>query len=369
MKTIAVSLIIYLLVAANIYSQESGLSVRQLDSAYISRFPIAVAMNERAAFALVPNFYENEVSTLFIYDLTFPNTIKLAYEYHHEAMQYNLGVEGGPTYSLAINGDVLYLPVQGGFDALDVSDLHSPAVVHAYRSDELGDGGVSGSMLVHGDKMIIVRDWCCTLETLDVSDPASPTRQGVASLPDDELMQLVWDGGGYAYVLSGIGRGMGPEGRWISVIDVTNFSQPVVVKTIDIVAQTLLKIDNVLIAIGSENLETPESTVHLLDVSNPAQPIEIDSYDIEQSIGKLYPIGNLLIGRNNWIGQQEVYQWIDNRIKKIYAIPEQYRVGDIAVSRNRYVGAYYKGTIDNVKMYLYALIGQSAASPAFLNSK
>jgi hypothetical protein len=161
---------------------------------------------------------------------------------HPQAQNVELvGQIGGPTGAVVVQGSYAYISVGPRLVVLDVSDPTSPVVVgqSAVLSNIVQDVYVTGSYAYLGTGE-------GGLYVIDISNLAAPVKVGTAAVSTGS----VYVAGSYAYLGWGECRGLG-GGLWEC-----------------------------------------DGSLRVVDVSNPAAPVEVGSYDAPGGVNGVYVVGN-----------------------------------------------------------------------------
>lgn len=189
-----------------------------------------------------------------------------------------------------VDGDTLY--VADGYDGmliLDVTDPAAPQFISAYDTF----GIVVDIVIVDG--IAYVADDFNGLLIIDVSDPAQPAEIGQWGGGSRYAFSLTTTGG-YAYVHSGVPDTIGPiVHSGFSIIDVTDPAEPKELYSRffryddDRYFSDVVMVRNYAYLLGG-------SQIHLLDVTNPALPVDLPSVELAQPIYEGTVAGEFLYG-------------------------------------------------------------------------
>lgn len=167
----------------------------------------------------------------------------------------------------------------GGLRIIDVSDPTSPVQVgfleRAPNDDYFTDVEVSGGFAyVTGGRTH--SPYSGSLRIVDVSDPTAPIELGRVSVTYDLAYDVAVQRG-YAYVASQSGQFVMPP-HGMSVVDVSNASAPVVMANIDWYGGVShLAVSGRLLFRATSTWINDSGSLHVYDVSDPAEPVEVAS--------------------------------------------------------------------------------------------
>jgi hypothetical protein len=175
-----------------------------------------------------------------------------------------------PFWDLEIVGDYAYTATYSSARVVDLSDPTSPV--------EVGSLGRRASGFAVSDGHIFLASSDAKLIAMDISDPASPSYRGRASLPDSARKVAVADDYAYVTVLNG----------GVHIVDVSNPSQMAVVG----VYQNGENFSDVA-ASGNHLLVADFDGLHIVDVTDPSAPVRVVLYDIDGSVSSVDVSGSL----------------------------------------------------------------------------
>ena len=171
-----------------------------------------------------------------------------------------------------VAGSYAYVPMVSGatwprtdgwLRIVDVSDAVSPTEVGAY--DTPGDA----RRAFVGDSIAYVADGEAGLRLLDVSDPANPVELGHADPPTGATTDAVYVAGDRAYVGSSAGEWPDIEG-WFQMLDVSDPANPVVLDTFavdGVINDIEVRGEDAVLAVGGDGvwwLNVAESQIGLI---------------------------------------------------------------------------------------------------------
>ncbi|HSD62192.1 MAG TPA: T9SS type A sorting domain-containing protein [Ignavibacteriaceae bacterium] len=175
---------------------------------------------------------------------------------------------GGYPFDVAVFNNMAYVAkggTDGGMQVIDVNNPSAPASVSLYPGDFQF---IQGS----GNYVYLTRN--SEFSILDVSDPAS-----VQYVTGYEIPGFIYDvsvSGNYAYT--------GSNG--FRVMDISDSTHPVQVGYADIPGDNVEAAGNSLVVYCPQSM-TANNTVHIMDVSDPANPQSIASYTCPVMTGDL----------------------------------------------------------------------------------
>ena len=187
----------------------------------------------------------------------------------------------GSALGVAIAGDMAFVAVYFRWDlvAVDISDPARPVPAGIYRSL-----GVVKDVAIVGTKTYVANG---KLELVDWADPAHPQRTGLYSPSPYGLIYGVAVAGDYAYV------SVGEQSEdLLQVLNVSDPAVPILVNTYKSPAKAQYVIDPAIVIAKNIAYFTGGDELHILDLSNPARPVEIGSYVISSEIRDMAITGN-----------------------------------------------------------------------------
>ncbi len=177
-------------------------------------------------------------------------------------------------------GNYIYVALsEGGMAVVDVSVPANPVVAGTYNDIVYG-------VDVTGTTAYVV-SYGFGLNTLDVSNPANITVTGTCAIPGFPYRVNVV--GNHAYVGNTDYSGAGG----VNVVDISAPANPSLVTTFSGFAQYIAAAGNALAFTGNNMLCT------ILDITNPASPVQAATYSLPNFISNMYVNGNYAYTGNN----------------------------------------------------------------------
>lgn len=195
------------------------------------------------------------------------------------ASPVEVGSYDAPNYyvrDVMLVGDYVHFATSRGLHILDISDPTAPVEVGTYDVPSYVEG-----VRLAGDYAYIITD-SADLRIVDVSDPTTPTEVGTYGTPVSA--QGIAVVGHYTYVAD--------EYNGLRVVDASNPARPVEVGFYDERggAWDAVVVDNYAYAIFGSCDWVPyvgcDKDLYMMDVSNPAAPVEVGFYDLPEGDGR-----------------------------------------------------------------------------------
>ncbi len=215
---------------------------------------------------------------IYVIDMSDPAVPKEVCRYKTDKQVNGIDVVGHYAYLTVVGSD------SGDLEVLDVSDPTNPKLVSSYSNkdstyygDSYGDISVSGNDAYVGGGLGggSYRD---TLDVIDVSDPAHPHQVGSIGFGSSNFLTDYCVKNGYAYVITATyaSTGYGFQGVTLHIIDVSDPANPKQIGSYN-VGPTFAG-DSFISVSGNDAYVTRDSALTIIDVSDPAHPKVVDSY-------------------------------------------------------------------------------------------
>ncbi|MCD6360087.1 MAG: hypothetical protein J7M38_04420, partial [Armatimonadetes bacterium] len=167
---------------------------------------------------------------------------------------------------VAAEGNYVYLPGSGGrLHIIDISNPAQPTEVASWSSPS----GILGLVAVKGNYAYVE---CDGLVVLDISDPAQPTEVGSWREADHCVAEKIIVEGSYVYLAAG------SDG--LCIFDVSDPTHPLKIGACGVPAYDLTVLGSHAYVSASRYESSIGRVIHIVSVSNPAQPIKIGSWNI-----------------------------------------------------------------------------------------
>jgi hypothetical protein len=198
-----------------------------------------------------------------------------------------VGQIGGPTQTVALQGDYAYVGVGLRLIVLDITNPSSPKEIGATEPF----GWYVEDMAVAGNAAFVAAGGA-GLYIVDISNPTYPTMIGGYDTPG--YAEGVTIAGNYAYIADG------PAG--LRVLDVTDRPHPVEVAT----AYTLSYAFDIAVEGGYAYIAAAGAGLLVAELSDPAKPKEVGSLDTAGYAYSLTVSGNTIYVADGWGGLRVV---------------------------------------------------------------
>jgi len=181
-----------------------------------------------------------------------------------------------PDFSeIAVSGDWAYVGTWQGFiHAIDVSDPARPAEVAVLQAT-----GEFNGMAVQGH-ILYVTGRIGPFQLIDISNPAHPKLVGALDVPNAVEVAV---SGAYAYLVV---TGSLEEGGGLTIVDVSDPNTPVVIGHYGIIDGSDVAVAGNLVYLSTAD------TLNIIDVSDPAHPVNLSSLSTPGYAGKLCATGD-----------------------------------------------------------------------------
>ncbi len=221
---------------------------------------------------------------LVILDLADPGTPTVDGTYRPEALPL-------PDESVSVRDRYAYVAAgEAGLQIVDISQPANPRVVASIRT-----GGHAWAVALGGSHAYVADEYN-GLRIIDVSDPQEPVEVGFYDVPGlHDFFHGVALEGHHVYVADG-----GLMDTGLRIVDVTDPSAPVELSTLPLSAQSDRipppRVEDVAVACDGNRctayLAAGTGGLRVVDVSNPAAPIEVSSYDTPGLADNLVAVGS-----------------------------------------------------------------------------
>ncbi|MEM8531094.1 MAG: beta-propeller domain-containing protein [Chloroflexota bacterium] len=190
---------------------------------------------------------------------------------------------------------IAYVLSDAGLYTLDISDITKPRLLGHYAVSQFYQFQIQGSLAYIGSRHKI--------HLVNVSDPRNPILVSQINVPYIATMQMLND---RMYVYS---DSLGFQGD-LYIFDVSNPAEPQQIERINIEGlisvNNLAVIDNQIFVLTSyinTNEDIPVSELHRIDISDPERAILINSYKTDSHLTDMEIIGNYIY----MVGQEHLH--------------------------------------------------------------
>ncbi len=219
-------------------------------------------------------YYTASNPTFFAWDVTVSGSRVYVADDSHAARVIDVSVPATPaevgyygvsdvTYGIDVDGSYAYIAnMWDGLNVVDISDLSAPYHVGSLDTNTAYD-------CHYRDGHVFLADGYHGLRIIDVSSPTSPVEVGYIDLPARSVE--VYVSGDYAYL-----GGYSNTDPNLSIVDISSLTAPVLDSTYDVPGTD---VKDVMVVGDHAYLAAYGAGLIILDVSDPAVPVEIGSVD------------------------------------------------------------------------------------------
>jgi hypothetical protein len=178
-------------------------------------------------------------------------------------------IKENPIYDLAIENNLVYLPVGNQLQVVNIADPNNPSMVSSIKF------GLDITSLVVLNGYAYVSENCSALHIINVNNPANLTESGYLAISNRCIIHDLKISGEFLYAIPSL-NGDGPDDSELLVINILNPANPFIVSTLNMgdfdTAKRIALNDNLLyVAQGSSGL-------YIIDLSDKSTPIEKGRY-------------------------------------------------------------------------------------------